>query len=92
MADFIEEKQKQKRLIYVLLLMLVITGLVLWYGFFRQAGESEEIEIGAPEFAQPLQFDFSILERPLLKQLNDFEEIEPFEGEPGRENPFIPPP
>lgn len=92
MADFIEERKKQKRLILVLTLVLLITASVLWYGFFRTPpGEAlkEEKEV-APAFEPSLDVDFDVLETPAFKNLAPFEGVTPFEGERGRENPFAP--
>ncbi len=89
MVDFIEEKKKQKRLVYLVIAVLLTTFLVIWFGFFRK------LEVGLPkppsaalEF-EKVEIDFSLLENPLLKELEPFEGIERFEGQAGRENPFL---
>lgn len=92
MVDFIEQEQRQKRLIYVFLVLLLITAFVLWYGFFRQPRELSEQQtfVQQAEFSKLLQIDLSVLESPFLKQLKAFEKVKPYKGQVGRENPFAP--
>jgi len=35
------------------------------------------------------EIDFSVLESEILKEFEPFEKVPPFEGEVGRENPFL---
>ena len=90
MVDFIEEKKKQKRLVYLVIAVLLTTFLVIWFGFFRK------LEVGLPkppsaalEF-EKVEIDFSLLENPALRELESFEAIPQFEGDLGRKNPFVP--
>lgn len=92
MADFIEEKKKQKQLIYILAFVLLITAFVLWYGFGSQSTPQPEVQ-KAPlelEFETLVEIDLSQLQNPILKELESFEEIQPFDQESGRQNPFLP--
>ncbi|TSC75966.1 MAG: hypothetical protein G01um101430_136 [Parcubacteria group bacterium Gr01-1014_30] len=90
MATFIEEKKKQRRLVYILIALTTITAFVLWYGFIRRP-LSQPLEIAVfPALLGVAQIDFSVLENPILQQLRPFEEVTPFDGVLGRENPFIP--
>ncbi len=87
--DFIQERKKQKYLIAIVLAVFVITGVILWFGYFRKPEPVlEEVPplIGVKE----IKIDFSVLENPFLQQLQPFEQVSPFEGEIGRENPFLP--
>jgi len=94
---FLEERKIQKYFVYILGIILLIIVLIIWQGFFV-----EEKPISPGEIVKPnksIEIDFEILESPILKGLQPFEEIEPFkevivEGEVikkiGRENPFVP--
>lgn len=89
---FIQKRKKQKNLTLILVALIIITGLVVWWGFFRSsetAPPSPEIEI-----IERIEIDFSVLEEPIVKDLESFEEIGSFEWAtsdiPGRENPFVP--
>jgi hypothetical protein len=89
---FLQEKKKQKYLIYIFILIIVATFLILWLGFFRKPQITPEIvaPTGVSESWQKIEIDFKILENPLFQSLKDFEKIPPLEGAVGRENPFIP--
>lgn len=87
-TDFRRQKKKQKYLlIIVVLIMLTISG-VLYFGFF---GEDESIvEITPITSIKEININFNILENPLFEKIKPFEKIPEFEGEVGRENPFLP--
>lgn len=90
MVTFIEERKKQKKLIFVFVIVLLITFLVLWQGFLKKTLE-EPREIETPVSAiERIKVDFGILENPILKELQPFEGIKPFKEKAGRENPFLP--
>lgn len=89
-VTFIEEKKKQKRLIYLLLAVLIITGFILWQGFFKKPPSVIEEPSAAALNFEKAEIDFTLLENPILKELQPFERIEPFEEKVGRENPFLP--
>ena len=87
---FLEERKIQKRFILILGTILLIIVLVIWRGFFVKEKPISPGEIVEP--AKRVEIDFEILESPILKGLEPFEEIEPIEAgiEIGRENPFLP--
>jgi len=43
-----------------------------------------------PPQKKTIEINLKVLESPALQELQIFEEIPPFEGEIGRENPFLP--
>jgi hypothetical protein len=94
MATFIEEQKRQKRLFYLLIIVLVLIGLVLWFGFLRKPRANiEEVakRVLGPEVEfKKVEIDLTLLENPLLKEFQLFEKISPLEEKIGRENPFIP--
>lgn len=90
MVDFIQEKKKQKRLVYIMTAVLLITFLVIWFGFLRKPEVSAPKPSSAGLEFEKVEIDFSLLESPVLRELKDFEAIPQFEGDLGRENPFLP--
>jgi len=88
---FLQREKIQKYLILVFLIIILIIAVILWHVFFREAKFIELIEpkkISIPP--KKIEIDFELLKNPIFKELEPFEEIPPFEGEIGRENPFIP--
>ncbi len=90
MVTFIEERKKQKRLILVFVGTLLITILILWWGYFRK--EKVTFPKGEGEAIPPtkIEINFEIMEKLRNLKLSPFEEIKTFEGETGRKNPFLP--
>ena len=89
-VTFVEERKKQKKLIYIFLAAILITGLVLWQGVLKKpARKTEEAPETAAEFGKA-EINFETLESPILKELQPFKKIEPFGEKIGRDNPFLP--
>lgn len=89
-VTFIEEKKRQKRLLLIFGFLVAVLVLVLLQGFLRRILPGDiGSEIIAPVFRKA-DIDFKILENQALKDLDPFEEIKPFEGKIGRNNPFVP--
>jgi hypothetical protein len=80
-------EKKQKYLTYVLGACILGIILVLWY---RSHPNSQTTQIMIPKAPQEIRVNFGVLENPILKELEPFAEIPPFEGTVGRENPFNP--
>jgi hypothetical protein len=82
--------RRQKNLIIVFFLVLAITFLNLYFGYFKK----EKMSPPPPQISFPekkIQIDFSAFENPILKELQPIEKIEPPGPEEiGRENPFLP--
>lgn len=86
---FIKKRKRQKYLGLIAVVVVVGSLIILWYGYFRK----EKQPLPTPAVSGPyreIKVDFGILENPLLKEFQPFEKISPFEGETGRENPFLP--
>ncbi len=87
--NFIQEKKKQKYLIISFGIILLVSLVVLWFGYFKKAKPvSRQVSIN--HYYREIKIDFDIFENALLKEFQPFEKIAPFEGERGRENPFLP--
>ena len=85
---FLEKTKKQKYLLIVFLIVILITALVIWRGFFIKEKPSEKV-ISKPK--REIQIDFETLKNPILENFEPVEKIIPLgpEIEIGRENPFI---
>jgi len=86
---FLEKTKKQKYLLIVFLIVILITALVIWRGFFIKEKPSEKV-ISKPK--REIQIDFETLKNPILENFEPVEKIIPLgpEIEIGRENPFLP--
>jgi len=87
---FVEERKKQKKLIYVFAAVILITLIVLWLGVLRKPRKEEGAPLPFSAELRRAEIDFKVLESPTMKELQPFKEILPFEGKIGRENPFLP--
>ncbi len=85
---FLQRRKIQRYLIPIFIIVILITAIVIWSGFFRKAEPIEPEKILIPP--KKVEVDFEVLKSPTLEELEPFEEISPFEEEIGRENPFIP--
>jgi len=95
---FIEERKRQRYLLIIFLVLIVILLGIIWKGFFQK--EKEEVEFpGASSTSSMIEINFKILESEKLNELEPFPFIPSIEEEAlstgeeikiGRENPFIP--
>ena len=86
--DFIQQRKKQKYLTLIVIALFIIISVILWFGYFRKPESvSEEALVSS---VKEIKIDFNVLENPFLQELQIFEKILPFEGEIGRDNPFLP--
>ena len=84
---FLEKRKRLKSLIPVLVIVILITAVIVWRGFFVKE------EPFLPEVIKPakkIEIDLQALKSPELEELQLFEKTSPFEEEIGRENPFVP--
>lgn len=89
-VKFLKERKKQRYLILSLAAIIVIIIVVVWYGYFK---DKKPDIVPAPVTAASLKtikINFEALENPFLQELQPFIVIPDFEGEKGRENPFLP--
>lgn len=79
--------KKKDRKIFNLILLIIALVVAAWFGrdFFVKSSFPSNL----PQ-QKKVEINFEILKNPLLKDLHPFEEIPPFEGKTGRENPFLP--
>lgn len=85
---FKKREQKQKYLILLFLVLIIAIFLVIYFGILnKQAVPPPPAFIYTPI---KININFDALKNPFIKKLLPFEEIKPFEGAVGRENPFEP--
>ena len=87
--NFPKQTKRRSYLFLFFLILAVLVVILIWQGYLIK------IKIKAPLVLPPaplpkIEINYEILESPILKDLQSFEEIKPFEGQAGRENPFIP--
>lgn len=90
---FLEQTKKQRNLIIILGIMILIIAFVIWNGFFAKVETPQEQIIFEP--VRKIEIDFNVFKNPLLGELEEFqsiEEISPIATSTamGRENPFEP--
>lgn len=80
-------REKRQQILLLILAIILFIGAI-WFFYPRV----KPILPAVPEPKKPekLVINFGLLEDPKIKELQPFEEIKPFEGEIGRENPFLP--
>ena|SRR3989344_1734687 len=90
---FLEKRKKQRYLILIFALVIMVALLVFWFGFLTKL----EQLFSSPETVMPprknIEISWEVLQDPRLDSLEKFEEIPPLRqegGEQGRENPFEP--
>lgn len=86
---FLEKRKRLQYLFPVLGIVILITLIVLWRGFFTKI-PLEIIQFEIPKPVKKIEINFEILKNPQLEELQLLEKIPPYDGEIGRENPFIP--
>ena len=87
--EFRKQKKKQKYLLGLAGLVVLTIAGVIYFGFFR---ERKDVVVGVTPVSsvEEIKVDFSVLENPFLEKMKPFEKIPEYEGEIGRENPFLP--
>ena len=94
---FLEERKVQRRYLLIFLLVILITGWVVWQSLFTK--EQLVFPSGVLKPVKKVEIDFKIFENPILQELRLFEEIKTYEEEisrgeaiekVGRANPFAP--
>lgn len=89
-VEFRESEKRQKILIYVFAVVVLVTLLVLWLGYFKPEKPLEEAFL--PPVIKKIEINWDVLKNPFLENLQTFEGLPPLppEEEIGRENPFLP--
>jgi type II secretory pathway component PulC len=82
------KKIELKNYLINILLIVILFGAL----YFLRIRFLKEISIESPRVIKKVRVDFNSLEnqKEFLEKLNPYEEIPKFEGEKGRENPFLP--
>ncbi|HDZ54774.1 MAG TPA: hypothetical protein ENI19_00455 [Candidatus Nealsonbacteria bacterium] len=83
---FFQQRKRQKYLNWIFIIAVLIGAL--WFGQNYLFKPLSSPPLTPKE--KKVEINLEILEKPILQELQPFEEIPPFEGDIGRENPFLP--
>lgn len=83
---FTQKYKKQKYLLGALFLVIIITALVWWKGFYSPSGPGKEFSSSFQ--GREISIDFRVLENEIFKDMQAFLKIS-MPGEVGKENPFF---
>ena len=84
------QKQKQILLLVIFLIVIFATAIVVWFGVYKKelpGFAAESLDVVPP---RPVNISFSVFGTQFFKDLVYFEEIQPYDEEVGRDNPFVP--
>jgi len=87
--NFVQQRKKQKYLTLIVMAALIVTAIILYFGYFKKSEPILE-EIPSISVLKEIEIDFVVLDSQFLQESQIFENVPPFEGETGRENPFLP--
>lgn len=83
---FLESGKNQKYIKWVFLVVILIG--VIWFG--RNYLVKPLPPSPLPPKEKKIEINFNALKNPAIQNLQVFEEIPPYKGEIGRDNPFLP--
>lgn len=83
---FLQQRKRRKYLQWVFIIVILIGAL--WFGR-NYLVEPFSSPPSTPK-EKKVEINLEILKKPVLQELQPFGEIPPFEGDIGRENPFLP--
>jgi len=88
MAITFQEKAKTQRYLVFVFVIVILAIVLVNFVFLR----GKKISPTQPLVYQPpeIRINFEVFNAPFVKELLPFEEIKPFEGKVGREDPFSP--
>ncbi|MDO8601424.1 MAG: hypothetical protein Q7R46_01935 [bacterium] len=86
--SLLEQKKKQRFLLPILGVIILITLVILWLGFFKEPSIVPLSPTVSP--AQKININWDALKNPILETLETFDTIPPLQGDYGRKNPFLP--
>jgi len=88
-VEFRQQKKKQRNLLIVGIIVILITVGVLYFGFLQDKTVGI-IEIEPANSIKEVTIDTTVFENPFFAEDKPFEEVPAFEGSIGRENPLTP--
>ena len=90
-VDFREKKKKQKYLGLIALGVIIVAFAIFYFGYLNnEPGTGATIPEGAVQPPPPIVINYSVLENPIIDQLEPYLVVPEYEGELGKENPFLP--
>lgn len=89
MVKPLEHKERQRTLIGILVIVIIVLALLWYFGFRKPSGKEEQPVIGLMP-TEEVKLDLSILDDSLFKSLKSHGLLPVTVEETGRENPFEP--
>ena len=86
---FRKKRRIQQYLILIFGIVIVVSAIVFWYGFNKKETGQAQNEQGLSAIPA-IRINLDVLKNAELEKLEPFASPRPFEGQAGRENPFIP--
>lgn len=73
-----------------ILIWILLFSVLMWLAWFGRDFFIKPLPPPTPPLPiKKVEINFEILDNPFMKELKPFKETPPFEGEIGRENPFL---
>ncbi|MEK7482398.1 MAG: hypothetical protein AAB620_01230 [Patescibacteria group bacterium] len=86
---FQKKRRAQQYLILTFAIVVVVSAIVLWYGFNKKEAKQANNAQSLPAIPM-VRVNLDVLKSAELEKLEPFARPRPFEGQAGRENPFLP--
>ena len=88
--NFLQQKKKQKIVLAGLVIVILITSVVLWRGFFTTESSIEIRQSSGLQSLKRANIDFSLFDNPIFERIQAPPPPAPLPENIGRENPFLP--
>ncbi len=97
MNGYLDQQKKQKYMIAIFSVILVITLVILWFGFLKNKISFSIFKTNLPSnqagelgSMKDIKINFDFLNTKAFQDLLPFKDVSPFEGKAGRDEPFKP--
>ena len=84
---FLKERKKRKYFLWIIFGVIIFVAIIY---FGKDYLVKPSLSSPPPPKKKTVEINYEALKNPVLGELQPFEEIPSFEGEVGRENPFLP--
>jgi len=74
----------------ILFFLCIVVAIILGVFQLSPKKTEEKKEVASTTIWKEVNINFDVLNSPLLENLTPFTKISPFEGQIGKENPFLP--
>ena len=88
--NFLQQKKKQKIVLVGFVLVVLVTSVVLWRGFFTTAQVPQILQSSGGQSFKRADIDFTLFTNPIFEKIPAPLPPAPFPENIGRANPFLP--